>query len=383
MGKGTIVFVHGTGVRLAAYTSGFAKAQAAAKDAGLAVPFADCAWGDAFGAQFEGLSLPGPVSAQRAQAEGEDLARWSWLFYDPLAELDRLTIRTTNGDAGDWGDDANAWQAAWTSIEQYRPDADLDALLARGALTSFWPDAWSAIVVRSPVARKAFQASAGELPEAREALARALVAQLHLNASAAGQPGPSRALRDSLVKRLIIDWGDVLAPSDFLQRFIKRAATSILKRNRYALSEAAAAPLGDILLYQARGADIRAFIRAKIMAAAPPVTVIAHSLGAIACFDLLAGAPELKVHRLVTVGTQIGLLHELGALASLPQGAALPPHFPPWLNIYDQDDFLSYLAAPLFGRVEDVEAGSGQPFPDSHSAYFANDQVWNRIRDFL
>jgi hypothetical protein len=47
-----------------------------------------------------------------------------------------------------------------------------------------------------------------------------------------------------------------------------------------------------------------------------------HSLGGIACFDMLALPDPPEVARLVTAGSQSPLLYELGALASLkpPQG---------------------------------------------------------------
>jgi hypothetical protein len=61
----------------------------------------------------------------------------------------------------------------------------------------------------------------------------------------------------------------------------------------------------------------------------------------------------------------------------------LPSHFPPWLNLYDPYDFLSYVAAPVFRRgVRDVRIESGQPFPYSHSAYWTNAQTWNAVRAF-
>jgi hypothetical protein len=41
---------------------------------------------------------------------------------------------------------------------------------------------------------------------------------------------------------------------------------------------------------------------------------------------------------------------------------------------------LSFLAAPLFSKVEDIELSSGQPFPVSHSAYFAQDQLWQTLQ---
>jgi pimeloyl-ACP methyl ester carboxylesterase len=110
------------------------------------------------------------------------------------------------------------------------------------------------------------------------------------------------------------------------------------------------------------------------------VTVIAHSLGGIASFDLLAGADAPEVARLVTVGSQSPLMYEIGALPSLKRPTCLPAKFPPWLNIYDRDDFLSFSAKRLFPGVDDFDAELGQPFPDSHSAYFDSERVWNKIR---
>jgi hypothetical protein len=45
---------------------------------------------------------------------------------------------------------------------------------------------------------------------------------------------------------------------------------------------------------------------------------------------------------------------------------------------------LGYLAEPIFPQnAIDFEVDSGQPFPASHSAYWQNDAVWERIADFL
>ncbi len=60
-------------------------------------------------------------------------------------------------------------------------------------------------------------------------------------------------------------------------------------------------------------------------------------------------------------------------------GEGLPDTLPKsWLTVYDRSDFLSYKAEPAFpGRVTDVQVDNGQPFPESHSAYWHNDeQVW-------
>jgi hypothetical protein len=382
MASGTIVFVHGTGVRLKDYLHAFEDARKQAVTAGISANFVQCAWGDPLGVEFEGKSLPDVPSVE----QGHDFARWRWLFDDPLFELDSLVIRDRS-NARSIGSPPGlkpAWERLWDDISAYKASPEFVLLLERGSLTQFWEDAWSQVVLQSDTPKRAFERSANELPEASNALARALVAQLHVAAISNGHPGPSRALRDSLVQRLIVDWKQqVFAPSDFFVSLIKRAATHALRRRRNDFSNSAVLPVGDILLYQSRGAEVRQFIADKITHGTPPVTVIAHSLGGIASVDLLALANAPTVSRLITVGSQAPLLYEIGALFSLKPPQGLPSGFPPWLNLYDRSDFLSYVASRLFPTAKDVEVESGQPFPDSHGAYFTNPEVWQTIRDFM
>jgi len=99
---------------------------------------------------------------------------------------------------------------------------------------------------------------------------------------------------------------------------------------------------------------------------------------------LLAREHIPQVRALITAGSQAPLLHELGALASLEQGAVLPETFPRWLNVYDPYDFLSYLAGRVFkGRATDLCVQSLQPFPQSHSAYWTNPEMWKAVKAFL
>src|SRR5688572_12334865 len=98
------------------------------------------------------------------------------------------------------------WLKLWESIAAYEASYDLTQLLARGGLEGLWVEAWKTIVEASPLARQAFEASAHELAEATHALARALIAQLYVQAIDAGIPGPSMTLRKSLLDRLIVDW---------------------------------------------------------------------------------------------------------------------------------------------------------------------------------
>lgn len=388
MTDGTIIFVHGTGVRLDGYTADFAHACQRATAAGIKARLVACAWGDPLGVTFEGLSLPDRPDAKAYAAEAEDLAHWSWLFADPLSELDQLTIpdRRARRPLPVPPGHPPAWQAEWDAITIYKPSSELTLLLERGGLDKLWPTAWTEIVVNAAIPRRAFQHSEHEIPVVAKSLARALVAQLHTLATEAGQAGPPRALRDALVMRLLSDWNQhVLGPTTFLIDALKRRVTRHLRRERHDLTRLAAYPVGDILLYQSRGAEVRAFIRDKIAVASGdgPVTLVAHSLGGIACVDLLALPNPPTVSRLVTVGSQAPLLYELGALSSLRPPGQLPDHFPPWLNIYDRNDLLSYVASRLFPGATDVETDSGQPFPDAHSAYFGNDAVWAAIRDAM
>jgi hypothetical protein len=260
----------------------------------------------------------------------------------------------------------------------------MNALLQRaGVAPELWDDAWQSLCTNQ-FARKAFERSAHELPEAGQALARAVVARLHQELVAKGLPGPSRAMRDKMVGRLVLDWNvQVLAGGTFLWNMLKRVATPLLERHRASLSHAIAPAIGDILLYQARGGEIRDFIREKIAAAPGPVTLVAHSLGGIACVDLLALPEAPQVHRLVTFGSQAPLLYEIGALASLKPHEPLPAGFPRWLNVYDRNDMLSYVSSRLFDSARDYEVESGQAFPDSHGAYHANSAMWSEIQTFM
>jgi hypothetical protein len=385
MRDGSILFVHGTGVRLKSYAQSFDSAKKAAAACGLKQKLVECAWGDPLGIDFQGKSLPDPPSEKELASEQQDFAQWSWLFDDPLFELDKLTIRDTSAPSGSANPkERPKWEILWNQIGRYQPSSELQLLLDRGALSQFWPSAWSQVMVLSEgLPKRAFESSAPELAEATHALARALVAALHVRAVRAGASGPSRTLRNDLVNRLLADWGQkVYGLGTFLVDRLKRAATAVLRDHRNDFSDEAALPIGDILLYQARGEPVREFIRKKIATECePPVMIVAHSLGGIACVDLLALPQPPAVAALVTAGSQAPLLYEIGALFSIKSPNTVPQGFPPWLNIFDRNDFLSYFASRLLPAT-DLEVFSGQPFPNSHSAYFGNPTVWDAIKNF-
>ena len=85
-----------------------------------------------------------------------------------------------------------------------------------------------------------------------------------------------------------------------------------------------------------------------------------HSLGGVIAYEYCQLGNH-KVDRLVTVGSQVGLLAEMGAIDA-PSGGngkfAMPARTTTWLNLYDPSDVLSFLAAPVFAGV--VDMGSSQ-----------------------
>ena len=59
----------------------------------------------------------------------------------------------------------------------------------------------------------------------------------------------------------------------------------------------------------------------------------------------------------------------------------MPSGFPRWINLYDRNDFLSYVGGKLFAGVEDVEVQSGELPLAAHSAYWVCDETWAAIKD--
>jgi hypothetical protein len=235
-------------------------------------------------------------------------------------------------------------------------------------------------------------------------VARAILAEA-ISRSGDDPPPPvrfSRRLRDDVVEAIsgalgrptrgVAGWA-----ANKLSHLAQRLRIVDLIYERGKLTDGTAPAAGDIVMYQARGGVFREFIREKIERANrldPPVVVLAHSLGGIACVDLYAEhepkVPPPPIHALVTVGSQAPFLYEINALQTLRYGEELPESFPKWLNIYDPRDLLSYLAAEVFRfegkRVPDVRdeaVDNGLPFPDSHSGYWDNPHTWELLASVL
>ncbi|MFH7594225.1 hypothetical protein WDV06_03865 [Streptomyces racemochromogenes] len=405
------LFVHGTGVRRDRHDALFAlvRERLTARFPGAAVD--SCFWGERFGAVLAsgGRSVPGLNAPGRADAADTETAEWGLLLADPLCELRVLAEAgwDTGGSAEGPDDDPFAppgVQAAGTRVLELlhrlaeAPDDphgrphELGALLDGTGLAPGFRPALEAAADSAEAARAGARAAAE--PQARElavALARAVTAGAL--ATAGADADCTAAERDRLVELLTTRLGgDARVPgaraAAFLGRLALRVSTQpLLNARRGSLTVGATPALGDILRYQARGTELRAFLHQRITAEPGPTVLIGHSLGGIALVDLLAleaasGGPVPGAELLVTVGSQAPYLHEIGALTALPPGSSLPYGFPRWLNVYDRQDVLSYLAGPVFPgdpRVTDHEVRSRQPFPVSHSAYWKQQSLYERI----
>src|SRR4029077_3242702 len=116
------------------------------------------------------------------------------------------------------------------TIGAYVPSPEMQLLLERGGLSTLWSAAWLEII-SLPVTKEAFRQSALELTEAAHALARAVIAQLHLLAMDQQRPGPNRALRIQLFERLTLDWGQrAFGVGEFFANRLKRRATTFFRK---------------------------------------------------------------------------------------------------------------------------------------------------------
>jgi hypothetical protein len=428
----TLVFVHGTGVR----KKGYDDTLAVIKDQVAGWPdvrVAECRWGEAHGCDLHagGASVPTydvtRSIGDQLTAEQAEEALWGLLLRDPLGELRLLAVREGVGKklpiGGSTGEELADQVAAFARSGP--PRGALRDALQDGGLLDVFEEA-RRIVVSSKACKDAIRAGAKPFSEERAAIARAVVAQaVALRRDQGFDPSVrlDAERRDRSVDLIIDHLGGgsrsivgrlgqhawQLAAS-LTASAVTTAGTYYTQIRRGRLTDQAALPVGDILLYQARGDEIRQSVADAILAAdakakagaktrkSSKLIVVAHSLGGIAAVDLLvrdcakpAGQRALGcVDLLATLGSQSPFLYEIGALWSLEYGKKkrerLPKAFPPWLNVYDLADFLSYVGynQKLFGdQVEDLQVFSRQPFPASHGAYFRNPAVWKAILDGL
>lgn len=401
---GSIVFVHGTGVREEGYNESLGQIRANVKHDELLVE--PCFWGELHGAKQNKPLLSVPNYQQTLgddkplTEEERKIALWGVLYQDPLYELRLFEIRNNQSCADDLSrlGQLNIYEQLAPKINSLEANQALNAELQKSGLEKVWGDAIKKVLDSSEY--KSLQSTFDNITEVRQAVARSFITcALQLKYPGVDSIWIEADARDRM-EELILDLlgGRDMGVREWLFDKLKPPLTWWVRRNRGQFSADGFAFAGDVLLYQARGQDIRQFIRGQILntyeRTGAPIVLLAHSLGGIACVDLLVKQDlSDKVELLITVGSQAPFLYEMNALGSLEFGKPLPDHFPArWLNIYDERDFLSYLAAGVFkgaeGRglapiIKDIPVDNRQPFPQSHSAYWENPEVWEAIRGEL
>ncbi|MBD2615087.1 alpha/beta hydrolase [Nostoc punctiforme FACHB-252] len=384
----TVIFVHGTGIREREYYQTFEIIEQKIHAQRPDVKVAPCLWGELgakFNAHGESIPLQDATLALFQKEEDADIILWRQLYSDPLYELRLLSLKpieSGNPFGEEPGDILQSRVATFTPVSQ------LQAKLQEAGITEVFEQAREIVIRSEPYERALLTVSESDLSEYYGAIARAIVAQAMFLSEQQQKFPPiltDAQLRDKVVELLTLALTEAeLGLGRWLLKPLVELAlpmgTNYIKGNRFELTDKISLMPGDILLYQARGEKIRAFIQQQIEQAEPPVVLIAHSLGGIACVDLLVQQQLSQVELLVTVGSQAPFLYEINALYSLEYGQLLPEHFPQWLNIYDLRDFLSYVGKKIFpDRVQDVVVDSRQPFPRSHGAYWTNAKTWEAI----
>lgn len=395
---GTLVFIHGTGVRQAAHDAGVEALKAGLARHGLAdVAVVGCSWGEQFGVDLDQvpLTLP-PLPSTRAATEtltdAERLAAaWALLLDDPLFELRLIgqetsaagTIVVVGGLPPDQAasDRLVALAAALPNLDGTGLTPTELAAAARGVGGS------------AELGAAAIVTGTADAPALTGAAARAVVATA-LAAHRADPPGTAPlaaidvAVRDDLVTRLemALSGGPGRNLGDWIKGkvagFAAAHATHWIQHRRDRVAGQSVPAIGDILHYQRRGDRISAFVAAALRGQAPPVVALGHSLGGIILVDLLSGPEAPPVDLLVTFGSQAPMLLALDALQVLRLGQATPRPFTPWLNIYNPDDLLSFVAQPIFAEIDgitDEPVFPGVPFPEAHGAYFQHDRFYQLL----
>lgn len=384
----TVIFVHGTGIREREYNETFEVIEQKIHAQRPDIKVAPCLWG-ALGAKFNENRASVPLEdATLALSPGEEDAEivlWEQLYRDPLYELrlfSLLPIESGNPFGEQPGDILQSRVASFTLT------SELEANLQEAGIAEVFEEAREATIHSEPYHRALLTVPESDLSEYYIPIVRAIVAQAMFISEQQEKFPPiltDAQLRDDVVELLTLALGDAeLGLGDWflkpLVELAQRGGTNYIRGNRLELTDKISPMPGDILLYLTRGEKIREFIKQQIEEAEPPVVLIAHSLGGIACVDLLVQQQLSQVELLVTVGSQAPFLYEINALHSLEYGQLLPEHFPEWLNIYDLRDFLSYVGKNIFpDRVQDVRVDSRQPFPRSHGAYWTNAKTWEAI----
>lgn len=386
----SLVFVHGIGVRNQGYPGVWPHLRDRLRTLRPAWQHDLCYWGGQHGARIQETV----ETADAAPTDEDQIQQWSALFNDPFWELRVLLEDARRHPFGA----RVPGQAAVGPVIRKRleqvaadPPDELAAACAATGLAGHLAEAIDEALAVTEV-DEALRLAEAIGPGIRAALARAVVAAAVVRA----EPVLVGEDLDRLYALTVTAFGGtpMAVPNwllSFAGRLIRpyvhaglRPLTWAMSAAREPLTRNVTPYLGDIMLYLARGAAIRDEIARHVARLPAPVHVVAHSLGGIACLDLIAAGRLPQVQTLVSVGTQISYLYQIDALPLLARDAPVPA-LPDWFNVYDPHDLLSFPAEPAFGagRVTDRRVRGGVPFPMSHSAYFRNDDFYRVLDEVL
>ncbi|MBE9144292.1 hypothetical protein IQ236_13845 [Planktothrix mougeotii LEGE 06226] len=398
-----VVFVHGTGVREPAYTRSFntISDKLKAKDSNLRLH--RCYWGESCGTKLNkgGITIPNfdtprdAIDDNLSDEEEITLGLWKLLYQNPLAELQILSSKIDSQQKELEVDPP--WKPSPSEelrqrIRKLHSSSSLYEKLEQAGIAKVFNEACTVVVQNRDYQKviKSAQSLLDALDEYSLAIARAIVAKSVVLLESE-YDDPTLSLNDDLRDEIVLQIAEKLGdntpwriheiPKNVLINSFIGLCFNHLQGNRHTESEKYSKGIGDILMYQARGQKIRDYIRDIITPLPGPVVLIGHSLGGIACVDLLLEKNPPQVHLLITVGSQAPLLYELNALVGMEYSpnATLPPNFPRWLNIYTKNDLLSYVGGKILAGVEDEKVEIKEPFPKSHGAYWTNDEMWDKV----
>lgn len=168
------------------------------------------------------------------------------------------------------------------------------------------------------------------------------------------------------------------------------------------LIPAVAVFLGDAFIYLKRGGandqrfdQIRETVGDDLVVAATKaragdekLIVVGHSMGANILYDMLTDAAlvqqlegkigsPLKIDLFLTVGTQLGLLQELGLFGN--DEGNRPDSCARWWHVYNRMDVLSFGACGIFKDVDQFHSDTNANIADAHGAYFTSPVFQRRL----
>jgi len=399
MQMGTVLFVHGAGIRFPDDREMFEQIKIALAHyrPDLAVSF--CTWGEHLGTRLHagGAAIPHYTHKEDTAQTTEDVALWSHLQQDPWYELRLLAHKEHKKRPHVSKRMEEQWKARDSRLRALEFPLTLQIKLTAANLDQAFATAKQTLFTSS-IYQGALQnvQMATDVEMLAPILAHTVIAlmqhseQKSPSRNTENQLQENRRLRDDISMLLTVEFARALrtdaVKSGGQWQQLRRSvfARSQQERQRRILLDMFTPFIGDVIAYQARGEQLRDLILAHIQHVTPPITLLAHSLGGVACVDILAQHSLPQIHTLITAGTQAPLLYEMDALQSLFYGQALPPHFPPWLNIYDMRDILSYVGEELFpGKIQDIRVNNRHTYPQAHNTYWTNPETWQAILPLL